>query len=362
VRKYKRWSNFEIDFLKKNNMKDRLFLINKLERGWRSIRTKIVELGLEYKPYRIYNLDTCFFEKPNIENSYWAGFIAADGYIRKDGKTLEISISEKDSDLLLSFKKSIKYDGFIKKRKIKKGSDQVRLLIKCRKIIDDLKNNFNIVNNKSLILKPPNIEGINTLSYIKGYCDGDGSIKLNSRGKVAIDFNGTKNLLEWIRHIFKEINPNKIGKGLIHKQKSIYRWSLYGKNAEYFGNILKSTDTYHLKRKWEKIKTKKIHNVKDFTRGWILGAFLPSLFINNKFEVGIQRYKAEDIEARHIHKVAVEISVIVSGEVEMDGIRYKEDDIIYLEPGDSTDFKAITDAIITVVKIPSVIGDKYLDG
>ncbi len=35
-------------------------------------------------------------------------------------------------------------------------------------------------------------------------------------------------------------------------------------------------------------------------------------------------------------------------------------DIVMVEPGEATDFVAITDAVNVVVKMPSVMGDKYL--
>ena len=39
---------------------------------------------------------------------------------------------------------------------------------------------------------------------------------------------------------------------------------------------------------------------------------------------------------------------------------WKSGDIIVLEPGEATDFEAITDAINVVVKVPGALGDKYL--
>ena len=38
---------------------------------------------------------------------------------------------------------------------------------------------------------------------------------------------------------------------------------------------------------------------------------------------------------------------------------YSEGDIIVMEAGDSTDFHAVEDTTNVVVKIPSIIGDKY---
>jgi hypothetical protein len=44
----------------------------------------------------------------------------------------------------------------------------------------------------------------------------------------------------------------------------------------------------------------------------------------------------------------------------MNGKRYKEGDIILIEPFEGTDFKAITNAKNLVVKYPGVNNDKYI--
>ena len=51
--------------------------------------------------------------------------------------------------------------------------------------------------------------------------------------------------------------------------------------------------------------------------------------------------------------------MVISGEVEMRGRQWEAGDIIVLEPGDASDFRACTPAVCVVVKTPSVIGDKY---
>ncbi len=45
----------------------------------------------------------------------------------------------------------------------------------------------------------------------------------------------------------------------------------------------------------------------------------------------------------------------------MNGIQYGDGEIIKLDPGISTDFKAITDVTTIVVKIPGANNDKYFD-
>ena len=43
----------------------------------------------------------------------------------------------------------------------------------------------------------------------------------------------------------------------------------------------------------------------------------------------------------------------------MCGQQFASGDIVKLPPGEATGFKAITDVTTVVVKLPSVIGDKY---
>lgn len=99
-------------------------------------------------------------------------------------------------------------------------------------------------------------------------------------------------------------------------------------------------------------------NLKDFTKGWFIGNFDPSI-IKEECEVAVKRYKTNDYEKSHIHKISDEITVIVSGTVEMNGIQYNEDDIIFIPKGEATDFKCLTDVITVVYKTWSVAGDKY---
>jgi quercetin dioxygenase-like cupin family protein len=97
-------------------------------------------------------------------------------------------------------------------------------------------------------------------------------------------------------------------------------------------------------------------------RGWFVGNFTPSLYQTNDVEVGVKTYKAGDFEQWHYHKVATEITVIISGEVEMGGKKFSAGDMIVIKPGEGTDFLAVTDVVNVVVKLPGANNDKYLAG
>ena len=97
----------------------------------------------------------------------------------------------------------------------------------------------------------------------------------------------------------------------------------------------------------------------NMTRGWFVGDFLPAVARSKDCEVAIQRFRAGDKEAVHHHRVATEITVILSGEAIMFGRHCRDGDIVTIEPGEATSFEAITDVTTVVVKLPSVAGDKF---
>lgn len=104
----------------------------------------------------------------------------------------------------------------------------------------------------------------------------------------------------------------------------------------------------------------KRYNLSAFTRGWFIGNFIPSLHTSSEFEIAVKHYQAGESEPSHIHRVAKEWTVIISGEVEMNGIKYTKNDIIEIDPGEYSNFHALTDAATVVFKMPSVKDDKYL--
>jgi hypothetical protein len=99
--------------------------------------------------------------------------------------------------------------------------------------------------------------------------------------------------------------------------------------------------------------------LEDMKGGWFVGAFSPTMLHTQAAEVAVKHYPAGAREKRHYHKIATELTVIVAGEVEMNGVRYRTGDIIVLEPGEATDFQTLTEATTAVVKVPGARNDKY---
>jgi quercetin dioxygenase-like cupin family protein len=103
----------------------------------------------------------------------------------------------------------------------------------------------------------------------------------------------------------------------------------------------------------------KAFRLEDMVKGWFVGGFEPTAFSTQACEVAVKHYAAGDREAVHHHKVATEITLIVSGSVRMLGKEWSAGDIVVIEPGTATDFEALTDATNVVVKLPGALGDKY---
>ena len=102
----------------------------------------------------------------------------------------------------------------------------------------------------------------------------------------------------------------------------------------------------------------KVEKLNTMTRGWFMGNFEPSMY-KGDIEVCANDYKKGDIELAHIHKLAKEFTVLLSGKARMNNIYLEKGDIIQIDEFELTDFECIEDCITLVVKTKSVQNDKY---
>jgi len=103
----------------------------------------------------------------------------------------------------------------------------------------------------------------------------------------------------------------------------------------------------------------KVARLDDMVRGWFVGAFSPTALSTDVCEVAVQRFKAGDASAAHVHSIATEVTLVLSGRVRMVGREFGPGDIILIEPGEATAFEALTDAVNVVVKVPGALDDKH---
>ena len=104
----------------------------------------------------------------------------------------------------------------------------------------------------------------------------------------------------------------------------------------------------------------RISRLSDFTRGWFIGSFQPTLCDTEAVEVGVKHYPAGAREAAHYHRVATEHTLILDGTVRMQGRVVNAGEIVTIAPDEVTDFEALTAVTTVVIKLPGARNDKYL--
>lgn len=265
--KQKKWTDIEDTIIKENysstHAKKLLLLLP--DRTANSIRIRARYLSVPGKIYspRLYSINSNYFEVPNLQNCYWAGFIAADGciYQRYNSKILSIGLQASDLCHLERFKNDTEFEGKISSSKPKIKDKEYfcrKIEIHDDKICDDLTNNFKITQRKSLVLQPPNLIGNLALAYICGYSDGDGSMMwrtvedcLNHKS-FKWSFAGTYDVLNWCKNIL-DIHFQYKNNIQICKTGNICTFSYNGYKAIEMCKELHKLDLPYLKRKWDKI-------------------------------------------------------------------------------------------------------------
>ncbi len=208
-----------------------------------------------------------FFKDLNLLNCYWAGFIAADGCIYKSKKSnsicLAIQLSTKDLNHLERFKDDINWNGIIGisppkekyfRSKLMKCGELCQMRIYSKNICNHLYDNFNITERKSLTLKPPKkLSKDQTLSYIVGLIDGDGSITQTNSHPI-IQIVGTKEILEWVTSNLRSILNIKCAMG-IASCGNYYKLAIYDcKEIIKIYDYISKLEIPIMKRKWDIIQ------------------------------------------------------------------------------------------------------------
>lgn len=132
------------------------------------------------------------------EKAYWLGFLAADGNVCGDKICCSLQFND--------YKHLHKLARFLGEDESKIRITNINqfqyasLSVFSIKCVEDLKKN-GVVENKSLILKPPLFLEDDELAFawIRGYFDGDGGLSFSkTQRRVQFYFTGTKEVLNWI--------------------------------------------------------------------------------------------------------------------------------------------------------------------
>ncbi len=196
-----------------------------------------------------YNLNHNYFAYPEARNSYWAGFIAADGNIKQDKHTIRVTLHNKDSEHLMLLLRELSDDRlpFILPEK-----SQIGFAVSSTTMAKDLLHNYNITPNKSLtLLPPPNLNFINSVYFVAGYIDGDGCFGVNRDGNFFFHAMGTYKMMEYIRGVLSHYNSGNLRLSIYKSGKQSVLSSTGKKTLTLFQNFLRDFDkSFGMSRKW----------------------------------------------------------------------------------------------------------------
>lgn len=214
-----------------------------------------------------YHKNHTFFTTPNKINSYWAGFIAADGNISKKGNTLTLNLSAKDKQHLQKFNSLVSADYHIREFQVEKECglcDYVAFSLSSQDWKCDLRQNWGINPNKThTITFPVGLSIENAKAFICGYIDGDGCIYVDRKrkNKIQLSICGTLEMLQGMKRFFEVEGGIKFYGEQIYATKSIHTLMACGRTAIKILDFLYDNRFPLMERKWNTyLEQKAINN------------------------------------------------------------------------------------------------------
>lgn len=102
-----------------------------------------------------------------------------------------------------------------------------------------------------------------------------------------------------------------------------------------------------------------VRKLNEFTRGWFIGHFDPSIYKTSEFEVGILTHKKGEEWPAHYH-TAVEINCLISGKILIRDRVLEAGDVFKFDSGEVANPVFLEDCVVVVVKTPSLPNDKFI--
>lgn len=242
-------------------------------RTGRAVQARAKALKINNNAYRNitgrrYSCNQNFWSKPNLNNCYWAGFIAGDGCIRDNGLT--IALNSEDSYHLRQFVKDCESEHPVRIKTINytaptsSGITEIALLnIGSIKWVEDMKNVFNLFPDKIYRMPPPLDYGDYLwCAWLIGYFNADGNINFQcnkdylKNPRISLGFTSSSKLvLDWVKIFTDNLYNTKLStreacvKKLSHA--NAYRYRIGGIKACVLFDFLRKFPVPILKRKWE---------------------------------------------------------------------------------------------------------------
>jgi DNA-binding transcriptional regulator WhiA len=245
--------------------------------GRRTIEANFKKHGLQSRSNKInsrkYSINHDFFENiDNERNAYWLGFMYADGFLSnpEGSKKVGMSLAIEDKHHIEKFARDIESTYHIKEyvsHSTYGSNPYAKLIVTSDKMFEDLESH-GCIQHKTKVIKPPVLMSRDLeRHFIRGYFDGDGSLK-KCNGNYGYEFGfhvvGTDELLTFIsEHLMKNGLVNRITK--LEKRRKYQDVSSirYGGNTQVYNimSYLYNKSTIYLDRKYERyLELQELHN------------------------------------------------------------------------------------------------------
>lgn len=218
-----------------------------LQKNEVEIRTRHQQAVLE-NMRRAKPVNHFFFKTLNLVNSYYLGFLAADGYISKERNLISIGLSSVDREFLVEFRKIISAEQEVVDHITNKGFAVSELRFSSLEIKRDLISHSIVPNKTNIGVSMKTIPDEFKLAFIKGYFDGDGCFTFNPKTKQC-----HLKITSKTRGILDEIQ-SFLGKGKVYSYNDVFSFECSTIPTIEIMNEFYLLDTPTLERKKEKFE------------------------------------------------------------------------------------------------------------
>ena len=219
----------------------------------RQVNYRTKAWGLDFSKKK--QLNECFFSSNTKATYYWAGFIAADGWVEGVRNRVGLGLQALDREHLEKFKKALDSDhdicAFMK-------NSAYRIRFNSKQVVQDLEEHFNITPNKTFTYTMPIItDKYLLLEFLRGYIEGDGNLNRTNSNRINLSLCSANKsfLIDFVeicqllldRSIHQEISLN------VNKKGQVYNIRFNLDDSEELINLLYLNSTYNtrLNRKFE---------------------------------------------------------------------------------------------------------------
>jgi hypothetical protein len=159
----------------------------------RQVNYRTKSWGLDYSKKK--PLNEYYFSGKEKAVYYWAGFLAADGWIEKERNRVGLALQAQDYKHLEKFKNAVESGHDICPFM---NNTAFRIRFNSEQMVKDLESKFNITQAKTFTYKMPEFEEPHLfLEFMRGYIDGDGHLEKSASKRVALHLcSANRNFLE----------------------------------------------------------------------------------------------------------------------------------------------------------------------